>query len=99
MEKLNYVWQLKYVVSKTVEKGYNNMNINPTNAENISAVATNQDRPEHRDPIEELNPISLLKKPGTSSISQISSSKPSFPWLVYPPNPSRQKTTNGQLQL
>jgi len=41
MEKLNYVWQLKYVVSKTVEKGYNNMNINPTNAENISAVATN----------------------------------------------------------
>lgn len=46
-----------------------NMNINADNAEKLFVEGGNaQEVPqEQRDPIEDLNPIQLLKRPGTSS--------------------------------
>ena len=48
-----------------------NMNINADNAEKLFVEGgVSQEAPqEQRDPIEELNPIQLLKKPGTSCLS------------------------------
>ena len=74
------------------------MNINQPNAEKFMNNDNRpaEERPEQRDPIEELNPISLLKKPGTPAPIQTNSNKLSFRWPASPQKPSKPKTTNEQ---
>jgi hypothetical protein len=75
------------------------MNINTANAEKLFAVdgPAQEAPPEVKDPIEELNPIQLLKKPGSSRSMQTSSKRPFFPWCASQKRPSRPRTTNELL--
>ena len=72
------------------------MNINTANAEKLFAGdgAAQEAAPEVKDPIEELNPIQLLKKPGSLESMQTSSKRPFFRWCASQKKPSRPRTTS-----